>query len=477
MIPIQYALRRRMMMAAMASIDISALSITYTGAYTDYGMVTMSDGARYRLLAFTSSGTLSIEQPVNCEVCVVGGGADGAKATNYQGGDGGAGAYLKSQSVSAYNGGSVVVGARQGVSSIADVSVNAVSGQNGGTGAGGYTAGTGDGLSKYPFEDTGYSLWAGKPHCAGGGQGVYEHATRHGEIVGYNGGNGGTNGGNGYKQDDSQMSNPPGGVGGSYGGGNGGSAGGILDGIANGGNATYYGSGAGGGGYYEDADGAVWRYNGGSGYQGIVYMRIPEEPPAYISDLPLGALINVGTDGGDGAANYEIADKDNLVSGGVVLVRKNIHSKSAFGSSTNYPNDTLDNLIKTTIYNKLPQKLRDKMMDVSFTLSSSGDITRKMFALTYTMAGFGTNLGIAEGKALQLYTSNASRVKTFNGSAGFWWLSSRYTESSPRLVASDGTASYSDSSSSFGVVPAFAIPGDTLGKLTPNTDGSYNLIL
>src|SRR5574344_2393612 len=113
MIPIQYALRRRMMMAAMASVDISALSITYTGAYTDYGMVTMSDGVRYRLLAFTSSGTLSIEQPVNCEVCVVGGGSDGAGAA---GGAGGAGGYLKNQSVSAYNGGSVVVGAGRGVS-------------------------------------------------------------------------------------------------------------------------------------------------------------------------------------------------------------------------------------------------------------------------------------------------------------------------------------------------------------------------
>ena len=57
-IPMQWALRRRMMMAALGSgIDVAALSITYTGAYTDYGMVTMSDGARYRLLAFTSSGT------------------------------------------------------------------------------------------------------------------------------------------------------------------------------------------------------------------------------------------------------------------------------------------------------------------------------------------------------------------------------------------------------------------------------------
>lgn len=267
MIPIQYALRRRMMMAALGSgIDVAALSITYTGAYTDYGMVTMSDGARYRLLAFTASGTLSIEQPVNCEVCVVGGGANGAKATSHRGGDGGAGAYLKNQSVSAYNGGPVVVGARQGVSSIADVSVNAVSGQNGGTGAGGRTAGTGDGLSKYPFEDTGYSLWAGKPHCAGGGQGVEEYSEN-----GFTGGSGGTNGSNGYPRQDHSVSTPYGGEGGSYGGGAGG---GFTA-----GNATYYGSGAGGGRYY-NSGGDDFFYNGGSGYQGIVYIRIPEDQAA-----------------------------------------------------------------------------------------------------------------------------------------------------------------------------------------------------
>lgn len=250
-------------------IDVSSLSITYTGAHTDYGMVTMSDGARYRLLAFTASGTLSIEQPVNCEVCVVGGGANGAKATRSGGGDGGAGAYLKNQSVSAYNGGPVVVGARQGASSIADVSVNAVSGRNGGTGAGGSLAGTGDGISKYPFGDTSYSLWAGKPHCAGGGQGVYEYKTGTHSTQGFSGGNGGTNGSNGYPQGSNQRADPPGGAGGSYGGGAG-----------NGGNATYYGSGAGGGRYYENANGDVTLGNGGSGYQGIVYMRIPEEQAA-----------------------------------------------------------------------------------------------------------------------------------------------------------------------------------------------------
>lgn len=196
---------------------------------------------------------------------------------------------------------------------------------------------------------------------------------------------------------------------------------------------------------------------------------------ASISDLPLGALINVGTDGGAGTPNYEIADKDNLVSGGVVLVRKNIHSESAFGSTGKYPDGTLDNLIKTTIYNEMPQKLRDKMMDVTFNLSGSGDITRKMFALTYTMAGCGNNNGVAEGKALQLYTSNASRVKTFNGSAYSWWLSSQYFSDGAWDVYTDGSADGNYPSSPDGVVPAFAIPSETLYNATPNTDGSYNL--
>ena len=196
-----------------------------------------------------------------------------------------------------------------------------------------------------------------------------------------------------------------------------------------------------------------------------------------ISDLPLGALINVGTDGGAGTPNYEIADKDNLVSGGVVLVRKNIYSNSVFGSTTNYPNDTLDNLIKTTIYNEMPQKLRDKMMDVSFTLWNFGDITRKMFALTYTMVGFGNNNEVAEGKALQLYTSNASRIKTLDGSADSWRLSSvrrNYTWT----VSSDGSSfELIGPSPKIGVVPAFVIPSKTPYDPTPNTDGSYNLIL
>ena len=200
---------------------------------------------------------------------------------------------------------------------------------------------------------------------------------------------------------------------------------------------------------------------------------------ALISSKPLGTLIRVAySDGGKGAANYEIADINNLVPGGVVLVRKDIYSESRFGSNPNYPNGTLDNLIKTTIYNKMPQTLRDKMMDVSFELRASGDITRKMFALTKTMAGFGNNGEVAEGKALQLYTSNASRIKTFN-SADRWWLSSLYptqpSSDNVWVVYADGSATGNSSSFKLGVVPAFAIPQSVMLEDSANDDGSYNI--
>lgn len=199
-----------------------------------------------------------------------------------------------------------------------------------------------------------------------------------------------------------------------------------------------------------------------------------------ISDLPLGALINVGTDGGAGTPNYEIADKDNLVSGGVVLVRKNVHSESTFGSTVSYPNSNLDNLITTTIYNQMPSKLRDIMMDVSFPLysyllSSSENIIRKMFTLTYIMVGFYAIHGIEEGKKLQLYTSNTSRTKTFKGNMSSWWLSSQDSKYDVMYVTGHGGSVEVSPSSICGVVPAFVIPSNTLYSTTPNTDGSYNL--
>ena len=196
---------------------------------------------------------------------------------------------------------------------------------------------------------------------------------------------------------------------------------------------------------------------------------------ASISSKPLGTLVRIAdSDGGEGAANYEIADINNFVSGGVVLVRKNTHSKSAFGGSAAYPGGTLDNKM-TSIFNSYPEKLKSKIMAATFALEGSGSITRKVFALTYTMVGFGANNGTTEGKALQLYTSNASRIKTFNGSAEYWWLSSRYSASNSRYVSTVGSVYYGSPSDSHGVVPAFVIPQSLQIEDSANTDGSYSI--
>ena len=278
-IPMQWALRRRMMIAAQGGVDVAALNIAYTGTYQDYGVVQMTDG-EYRLLAFTSSGTLTIDEPVACEVCVVGGGANGGYDSSH-GSPGGAGAYLKNQIINDFVGGEVIVGAAQGVSSIGSVSVNAVSGKDGGTGGGAGGAlqyrysgstgtsygqatqypGTGDGLSKYPFGDSSYSLWVNKPHCAGGAGGPERRYNEFSETYSNQaGGNGGSNGSNGFA---GAWDTYSGGTGGLYGGANGGT-------LNSGNNATYYGSGGGGLGYRHVSEGRT----AGAGYQGIVYLRI-----------------------------------------------------------------------------------------------------------------------------------------------------------------------------------------------------------
>ena len=196
---------------------------------------------------------------------------------------------------------------------------------------------------------------------------------------------------------------------------------------------------------------------------------------ATLADLPLGAtiLIPVGTEEN---RLFEVADKNNLVSGGAVLVYKKIYEFSQANDSALYPGGKLDNLIKTTIFNSFPQTLREKMINATFSLYGSGSITRKMFALTYTMAGFGTNNGTTEGKALQHYNSDANRIKKRHNDsyATWWWLSSCHdTTSYLRYVDSDGTPSSKNCPSSAGVVPAFVIPQSTQLEDNQNPDGSY----
>lgn len=264
------AVRRRLAAIALAGINVAALAIAYTGNMTDE-IVTMGDGNQYRLLTLTSSGTLTIEKEVSADVWLCGGGANGKSA----GQSGGGGGYVNSASGQTIKNVVAVVGAAAGASSFGDLTANGGNGANGGSGGGGGgvygSVGTGAGVTTYPFGDATY--FSGKPHSAGGAGGL-DMDYKDGEYA--LGGNGGSNGSNGSARTfpgySPSATTPRGG--GLYGGGN-------QSSLASHNNATFYGGGGAGG--YNDKYSTG---NGGSGYQGVIYVRILAKPQT-INDFQL----------------------------------------------------------------------------------------------------------------------------------------------------------------------------------------------
>lgn len=272
------------------------LSLSYTGTMTQSSITV--DGAAYSLYALTTSGVLTVKGKGTADLWLCGGGAGGDYTTSYRRGfDGGAGAYCASLTAQKLRGEYAVVigsggssGGAGGATTVtqggaAILSVNAVSGKNGGTGGGAglYTTdgdfnavptsgGTGDGVTKYPFADSANF----DCHCAGGGGGAAYASNNTANGYHTRGGAGGTNGGNGsanakaiLSDDDATQS---GGAGGAKGGGNGGKV--IWHSTAtSGGSATFYGSGGGGGGV-RIPDGITYRGASGAGYQGVCYIRV-----------------------------------------------------------------------------------------------------------------------------------------------------------------------------------------------------------
>lgn len=254
--------------------DIATMGISYTGTMTDK-VVTMS-GVQYRLLELKKSGTLTIDQEVNAEVWMCSGGAKGGNGSatdmtdidwSAKGGKGGNGGKFIQYTTTLAKSTVVTVGAAAGVSQVGDIkstSTGCITASGGGGGGNntksGVSHGGGGAKSKgdtRPFADSYFTKYP----CAGGGGG----SARWSSSVYYGGSGGssttaGTGGANATKP--------------AQGGTTGGGKGAYYSSAATA--ATYYGSG-GGGGHGEDGT----KYSAGaSGYQGIVYIRIPIEQSA-----------------------------------------------------------------------------------------------------------------------------------------------------------------------------------------------------
>lgn len=252
---------------------VAEMAITYTGKYTDK-IVTMGDGLQYRLLTLTSSGNLTLGDACdNVGVWLCSGGAKGGDTSSRGAGNGGMGGEFGSSTysnlltavVTIAAGGNSSSGGGGGFSDFRpngqiDNSFTLKEGAKGGTGATMYNYGRGGAASlesTQPFKDSYFTSYP----CAGGGGGSgYNNGAR------YKGGGGGSSLGRG-EDGNSGTGSAAGGI---TGGGKGGDATGSSASEKAGHNATYYGSGGGGGAIrYAET------HNGGNGYQGVVFVRIP----------------------------------------------------------------------------------------------------------------------------------------------------------------------------------------------------------
>ena len=199
-----------------------------------------------------------------------------------------------------------------------------------------------------------------------------------------------------------------------------------------------------------------------------------------LGELPFGTNIKIPERREDGTyelADYTLGCLNNFDVGTAGLIRKDIHSRCWFGDSTEYADSDLDKRM-TEIYDSYPDELKELIIPSTILLyngSGAEDITRKVFAPTLTMVGCGDNHGVDEGFTWPIFTGRNSRIKTLNGVAALWWLSSRYSSGDAWVVYMDGSADDFDSSFTFGVVPAFVIPQSVQIDDTPYKDGSYRL--
>lgn len=267
--------------------------IAYSGTM-DSKEITV-DGEEYVLYTLTGSGTLTVTGgAADADIWCCGGGANGrsvyTSAANRDGRGGGGGYFAQLDAQKLTAGAYVVtIGAAQGTTNLVKgedtvLTAAGATDQNGGSGGGGFgicyslresatvtllEPGTGCGLSSRPFSDS--VNFTSLPCAGGGGGGDYDTYEIDGDVITdtrSKGGAGGSNGANGSAAE--ETSSNAAGAGGATGGGAGAKSGGYN---VTGGAATYYGGGGGGHGARASSYGG----RGGSGYQGVMFIRIKKE--------------------------------------------------------------------------------------------------------------------------------------------------------------------------------------------------------
>ena len=186
---------------------------------------------------------------------------------------------------------------------------------------------------------------------------------------------------------------------------------------------------------------------------------------------------------------------------GVVVLRKDIHSKGVYDSSNNdYANSDLHSWGNNTFLNTIDSEIRNQIMTVkipyrrgtsgSSVSSGANGLQCKVFFLSTEEVDSTESYSPNEGAVFSYFKGggNSKRIAWYNGQADYWWLRSPTSTTTTtvrivctRMVASSATIG--SVTNSFGRRPAFVLPsslfvsddGDVVTNVPPTAPGSINV--
>lgn len=197
-----------------------------------------------------------------------------------------------------------------------------------------------------------------------------------------------------------------------------------------------------------------------------------------LSTKAIGSIVKIKENGTP--VNFIVLQHGYPASGNgrTLLLREALYNTMAFDSSNNdYASSDIDTWLNGTYLNLIDADIRSQIAAVNIKSSTGNgtynvrDLSRKVFLLSYTEAGFsGSSYAKVEGTALSYFNSSSKRIAYLNGAATRWWLRSPYTDGTDYAwyVYAYGVSSYNSVTSSRGSRPAFTLPS----SLSVSDDGS-----
>lgn len=201
-------------------------------------------------------------------------------------------------------------------------------------------------------------------------------------------------------------------------------------------------------------------------------------PPIALSEISSSSaaaesIINIKES--DGKLHpYIYLCKDYPTQNGSLLLRKDCVETQA-ASKVLWSNSTLRTWCNDTFFNKMVVK--DYVLDTTVMGESSSTSKDKVFLLSLTEMGFTEpSGGVALGKKIDYFSSDARRIAFYNGVGSDYWTRSTIGLQ-PYYITSVGRMATISTPQNVlkGLRPAFVLPLSFKLKPTPNKDGSYDM--